>query len=144
MVILQKPIAGVSRLALARFTGRARRLLRLGPVQVLVTTDRRMQALNRRYRRSNKPTDVLSFPAVPLPGHNGAAGDIAISASIAARNARRYGHSPAAELKVLILHGALHLAGYDHEADSGRMARAEARLRRILRLPPALLARRRP
>jgi probable rRNA maturation factor len=149
VVILRKPVAGVSRLALARFTGRTRRLLGLGEVQVLVTTNKEMQDLNRRYRGKAKTTDVLSFPAAPLPqlrrrrGNGGAphAGDIAISAPIAAHNARCYGHSAAQEMKLLILHGLLHLAGYDHEADRGAMARAEARLRRALRLPRSLTAR---
>ena len=62
------------------------------------------------------------------------AGDLAISAEIAARNARRLGHSAADELKILILHGLLHLAGHDHETDGGEMARKEARLRRALGL----------
>ncbi|HYN15247.1 MAG TPA: rRNA maturation RNase YbeY, partial [Terriglobales bacterium] len=68
-------------------------------------------------------------------------GDIAISAEFGARNARRLGHSPADELKILILHGLLHLAGYDHETDGGAMARKEARLRRALGLPTALIER---
>jgi probable rRNA maturation factor len=92
--------------------------------------------LNRRFRRKDRATDVLSFA-----GQNGAAGDIAISAETAARNARRLGHSTAAELKVLILHGALHLAGYDHEHDRGQMARREQRLRRQFRLPTGLIER---
>ena len=90
--------------------------------------------LNRRFRRKNKPTDVLSFPRP-------SGGDIAISADIARENAARYGHSVAAELKILVLHGLLHLAGYDHESDNGRMARAEARLRSQLKLPASLIDR---
>jgi probable rRNA maturation factor len=69
------------------------------------------------------------------------AGDVAISADMAAQNARRFGHSPAEEVKVLALHGLLHLAGYDHESDSGTMARREARLREQLGLPVALIER---
>ena len=72
------------------------------------------------------------------------AGDLAISAEIAASNARRLGHSAGDELKILILHGLLHLAGYDHETDSGEMARKETRLRRLLGLPAALIERTTP
>jgi len=68
-------------------------------------------------------------------------GDIAISADIALENAGRYGHAAAEELKILVLHGMLHLAGYDHEADQGRMAKAEARLRAQLKLPASLIDR---
>jgi len=78
-------------------------------------------------------------------GKSGAlAGEIAISADIAAQNAARFGHSPAAEIKVLALHGILHLAGFDHERDNGQMARKEMRLRRLLRLPVALIERTQP
>ena len=96
-----------------------------------------MQALNRRFRRKNKPTDVLSFPsAVP-----GVAGDIAISLEIAADNAAQLGHSLETEVKILIVHGLLHLAGYDHESDSGEMAAKEAEIRRKLGLPVGLIER---
>lgn len=90
------------------------------------------------------PTDVLSFPAAADSGENekrGFAGEIAISADIAARNAALLGHSVGAEIKVLTLHGILHLAGMDHERDNGQMARKEATLRRALRLPVALTER---
>jgi probable rRNA maturation factor len=137
MVILRQSVQGVSASALQRFAGRARRAAGLsGRLDVLITTDRDLRALNRRFRRKDRATDVLSFA-----GQNGAAGDIAISAETAARNARRLGHSTAAELKVLILHGALHLAGYDHERDRGQMARREQRLRRQFRLPAGLIER---
>ncbi|HSA92704.1 MAG TPA: rRNA maturation RNase YbeY [Terriglobales bacterium] len=139
MVILRQSVRGVSASALQRFAGRARRAAGLsGRMDVLITTDRDLRALNRRFRRKDRATDVLSFA-----GQNGAAGDIAISAETAARNARRLGHSTAAELKVLILHGALHLAGYDHERDRGQMARREQRLRRQFRLPTGLIERER-
>lgn len=139
MVILRQSVQGVSASALRRFAGRARRAAGLsGRMDVLITTDRDLRALNRRFRRKDRATDVLSFA-----GQNGAAGDIAISAETAARNARRLGHSTAAELKVLILHGALHLAGYDHERDRGQMARREQRLRRQFRLPTGLIERER-
>ena len=109
---------------------------------MLLTTDRRMRLLNRDFRGKDQPTDVLSFPAAAgnADGHR-CSGDIAISTEIAARNARRYGHSIAQEVKLLILHGLLHLAGHDHERDGGRMARREQRLRREFRLPPVLTER---
>jgi probable rRNA maturation factor len=83
---------------------------------------------------------VLSFPALD-ESRNGFAGDIAISLEIATVNARRFGHAPAEEVKILALHGILHLAGYDHERDNGKMAVKEARLRRVLGLPQGLIER---
>ncbi len=138
MVILRHPIAGVSRTALERFAARTRRAARLrGQVNVLVTGDAEVRRLNRQFRHKDKPTDVLSFPGIDQE----LAGDIAISAATASRNARRLGHSTAEELKVLMLHGLLHLAGYDHEHDQGEMARKEERLRRELGLPVSLIER---
>jgi probable rRNA maturation factor len=118
--------------------------VRLGEgINVLVASSRKVQGLNRRFRGKNQPTDVLSFPAIGSGDSNGFAGDIAISADIATRNARRLGHAPAEEIKILILHGVLHLAGYDHEQDNGRMEREERRLRRSLALPTGLIERNR-
>ncbi len=135
MIIFEKPVDGVSPSALQRFAVRARALARLkGEVAILITSRRKVQALNRRFRRKDKPTDVLSFPGI----HGG---DIAICAEIARQNAKRLGHSVTDELKVLVLHGMLHLAGYDHETDSGEMEAAEARLRSRLKLPPSLIQR---
>ncbi len=113
--------------------------------RVLVTSSAAMRSLNRRFRRKNKPTDVLSFPA-PQAANAGKkfAGEIAISADIAARNALRLGHSLAAEIKILALHGVLHLAGFDHERDNGAMGRKETQLRRLLRLPTSLIEREQP
>ena len=138
MVILRQPVAGTSREALERFAGRARRAAGLrGEVNVLVTGDAELRRLNRRFRHKDEPTDVLSFAGLD----DSFVGDIAISAATASRNARRLGHSPAQELKVLLLHGVLHLAGYDHETDDGKMARKEQRLRRKLGLPLSLTER---
>jgi len=140
MIMFRRRVAGVTAAALDRFAARARRCTGLkGKANVLITGDAELRRLNRRFRHQDKPTDVLSFPSL-----NGAAGDIAISAAMAARNARRLGHSTADELKVLLLHGFLHLAGYDHETDDGEMARQEARLRRTLGLPAALTERTAP
>jgi probable rRNA maturation factor len=135
MVIFETAVKGVSAAEIQRFARQAQKLAKVsGEVDVLVSGNTRLRELNRRFRRKNKPTDVLSFPRP-------SGGDIAISAQIARENARRYGHGTAEELKVLVLHGMLHLAGYDHESDNGRMARAEARLRLHLRLPASLLDR---
>jgi probable rRNA maturation factor len=128
-------IPGVSAAQLQRFARRAQTLARVkGEVDILISSNTRLRDLNRRFRHKNKPTDVLSFPRP-------SGGDIAISAQIALDNAHRYGHSLANELKILVLHGMLHLAGYDHESDNGRMARAEARLRSQLKLPASLIDR---
>src|SRR5215470_2249556 len=141
MVILHKPVAGLNERSLERFVARAKRAAGLrGAVTVLVTTSTEVRSLNHRFRGKDKPTDVLSFPA-EMMWHGRFAGDVAISADIAAKNARRLGHSPAAEVKVLALHGLLHLAGYDHEADNGTMAKREGRLRKQLGLPVALIER---
>ena len=141
MVILRKRVAGLSETVLARFARRASHAARLrGAVNVLVTGSRELRALNSRFRGEDKPTDVLSFPPV-LGLADGFAGDVAISADIAAQNARRLGHSAAEEIKILVLHGVLHLAGYDHEHDHGEMARQEKRLRSFLNLPVVLIER---
>ncbi len=139
MVILRKRVSGLSEAMLSRFVTRASRAVRLrGTVNVLVTTSQELRALNRRFRKKDKTTDVLSFPPM---FEQGFAGDIAISADIAARNAKQLGHTAAAEVKILVLHGALHLAGYDHESDKGEMARVERRLRKTLALPLGLIER---
>src|SRR5205807_1224229 len=107
---------------------------------VLLTSNSELRALNSRFRGKDRPTDVLSFP--PLFGvGNAFAGDVAISAEMAAHNARLLGHSPAEEIKILALHGMLHLAGYDHERDHGEMAHTEERLRKALHLPVGLIDR---
>jgi probable rRNA maturation factor len=143
LVILQKRVAGLSDRSLARFVLRARRSAGLrGTVNVLVTTDSAVRALNREFRGKACATDVLSFPAASSSRNEAVfAGEIAISAEIASHNAARLGHSPAAEIKILTLHGILHLAGFDHERDNGQMARKEMALRRLLKLPVALIER---
>jgi probable rRNA maturation factor len=112
-----------------------------GTVTVVVTTDRRIRRLNRIWRGIDAATDVLSFPAGADPGPARHLGDLVISRETAARQARHEGHSLATELRVLALHGLLHLLGYDHERDSGRMARIERRLRRQGGLPAGLIER---
>lgn len=101
-----------------------------GAVAVAVVGDAQVRALNRRYRRKDYATDVLSFPAETGPAPLPHLGDIVIARGVARRQARAAGHSEATELRVLALHGLLHLLGYDHERDEGEMARVEKRLRR--------------
>jgi probable rRNA maturation factor len=135
MVILEKKVDGAAVAELDRFVRKAQSLTGFsGEVNVLITGNARVRELNRRFRRKNKPTDVLSFPRVE-------GGDIAISLDIARENAKQFGHSSTDELKVLVLHGMLHLVGYDHERDNGRMAAREARLRAQLKLPNSLIER---
>jgi len=104
-----------------------------GEVSVALVSDARVRALNRTYRGFDCATDVLSFPAaavVPIPGGSPSfLGDIAIAVGVATRQASAAGHSLATELRVLALHGLLHLVGYDHEQDDGEMATIETRLR---------------
>ena len=146
---------------LARFLLEAQRLVRLrGQVSVLLTTDKEIRRLNRTFRGKNKATDVLSFPsATPTlvsksrpgaPADLGTradvgvpdiAGDLAISVDTARKQAAGLGHALRVEIKVLMLHGVLHLAGYDHETDEGEMGRLEERLRAKLRLPHGLIER---
>jgi probable rRNA maturation factor len=141
LVIFQKRVPDLTELALDRFLARARRSAGLkGTVNVLLTSSAEMKSLNRRFRGKDKPTDVLSFPSEP-DAQKQFAGEIAISAEIASQNARALGHSPAEEVKILVLHGVLHLRGYDHECDNGQMARREKQLRVKLRLPLGLIER---
>jgi probable rRNA maturation factor len=138
VVLLEQDIDGVRTRALALFAGRARRALRLRrDICIFITSNEKSRELNRRHRRKNQPTDVLSFPSDAPES----AGDIAISAEIAAANARNLGHSVEIELKILILHGMLHLAGYDHETDDGEMLAREAALRSGFNLPVGLIER---
>lgn len=133
---------------LARFLREAQLAVKLrGEVTVLLTTDNEIRRLNRQFRGKNKATDVLSFPAfihASEIGRRGApevVGDIAISVDTAWKQAARLGHALAVEIKVLMLHGLLHLAGYDHETDDGQMALLEGRLRANFRLPQGVIER---
>jgi probable rRNA maturation factor len=131
---------------LARWLARVAPARARGEVAIALVSDARMRILNRSYRRRDYATDVLSFAGpgsppsrsarrrpgrTPDPGAR-ALGDIVIATGVAKRQAREAGHAHATELRVLALHGLLHLLGYDHEhrADRDRMARAEGRLRR--------------
>jgi probable rRNA maturation factor len=133
----------VRRRALATWLARVSPARARGVVSIALVSDRRMRALNREYRGQDMVTDVLSFPALsarpsalrrsshqlPATSHR-LLGDLAIASGVARRQARDGGHSLLTELKVLALHGLLHLLGYDHERDGGRMQRIEERLRR--------------
>jgi probable rRNA maturation factor len=128
-----------------------------GEVAIALVPDPHIRKLNRQYRGKDYATDVLSFPAedfrlkpeaTPPRGMASAfrrkiAGDIVIATGVAKRQAREAGHPYRTELRVLALHGFLHLLGYDHDHpdDHGRMARAEARLRRRGGLGTGLIAR---
>ena len=122
-----------------------------GAVTVALVSDARMRTLNRGFRGVDHATDVLSFPAgggrstgareAVRPDGPAELGDIAIATGIAARQARAAGHTVSTECRVLALHGLLHLLGFDHESDGGRMARTEARLRRVGKLREGLIER---
>lgn len=132
------PTTNTSAEALSRFATRVQKALRIrGEVNICITSNREMQALNRRFRNKNTATDVLSFRS-SAPG---VAGDIAISLQIAAAHADDLGHSLADEVKILILHGMLHLAGFDHENDDGEMHIRESVLRAKFGLPVGLIER---
>ncbi len=132
---------------LEEFFSRTRRMLHLSAdaLTVCFVTDSEIARWNRVYRGKNRPTDVLSFPAnAAAPGKRGTRrskrrapgylGDIAIAPAIALRNARLLRRPFDDEIRILILHGILHLMGYDHETDAGQMDRHERRLRRALGL----------
>lgn len=128
---------------LRRFAARAHRLAGLaGEVSLLLTDDARLKSLNREFRKKNKATDVLSFPAGE--GSAEIAGDLAISLDTALRQADERGHELFDEVRVLTLHGMLHLAGFDHETDCGEMATREAELGAKLKLPLGLIERTTP
>ena len=133
----------LSRSGLTSFLNRARVAVGLsGEVEVLLADDSTLRRLNKSFRGKNKATDVLSFPAPPpMQGQPAHAGDLAISLETAARQAAAFGHSLEDEVRILLLHGLLHLSGLDHETDNGEMAARESNLRRQLRLPNTLIER---
>ena len=136
MIVNRQRRVPVARRPLQEFQERVRRELGFpaGSVTIQLVSDTAMARLNEKFRNKQGPTDVLSFPA------NGArpsalaeyVGDIAISPETARRNARRFSRSLRLEMRILILHGMIHLAGYDHETDHGEMDRFERRLRKRL------------
>ena len=129
---------GVRAPGLARWLASVAPARARGAVTIAIVPDDRVRVLNRRYRRTNTATDVLSFPSEE-PGF---LGDIVIASGVARRQAESAGHPLQTEFRVLALHGLLHLLGYDHERDDGRMARLERRLRRKGGLREGLIERR--
>jgi probable rRNA maturation factor len=126
------------------FASRAKSAVGLhGEVSVFLATDATIRKLNREFRKIDKATDVLSFPVDEGHLHDAPkqAGDLAISLDRARKQAEEHGHTLQVEVKILLLHGLLHLAGYDHETDKGRMARKESALRKELDLPAGLIQR---
>ena len=111
-----------------------------GAVTIALVSDAAMRRLNRTYRHKDYATDVLSF-ATENPSRRRVQGDVVIALGVTARQARAMGHTEAIELRILALHGLLHLLGYDHETDQGEMRRTEDRLRRRAGLPAGLIAR---
>jgi probable rRNA maturation factor len=136
---------------LRRFAGALQKSVARGRAfDCLITNDAELRRLNREFRGKDAPTDVLSFPAAPpfsepRPSGSGRAskrlGDLAISLPRARAQAAAFGHDVGQELRILMLHGVLHLVGMDHETDAGRMARAEKRWRIRLGLPAGLIER---
>jgi probable rRNA maturation factor len=144
MITIEPPPSlkeNLSRSGLTSFLNRARLAVGLtGQVEVLLADDLTLRRLNKSFRGKNKPTDVLSFPT-PDEIAVTHAGDLAISLETAARQAATYGHSLRDEVRILLLHGLLHLSGLDHETDNGEMAAREATLRSKLKLSNTLIER---
>lgn len=100
-----------------------------GTVGIEVCGAKRSAALNGEYRKKDGPTDVLAFPDGEADETGRAhLGDLVLCAPVVAANAEALGHGADAELRRMVLHGLLHLAGYDHETDRGRMTRKERAL----------------
>ncbi len=138
-LLFHVPAHGLSRRALREFASGLKDRLAAGrPFCCLIASDDELRDLNRRFRKKDYTTDVLSFPPAEP---NGSLGQLAISWDRARAQAAEYGHSAAEEVRILMLHGVLHLTGLDHEKDRGEMARVETRWRKRLNLPPGLIAR---
>jgi len=138
-LVFRHPTRRVRRVPLREFLAQLERSIARGRTMVcLVTDDRELRTLNRRFRGKNSATDVLSFPSAETKE---CLGELAISLDRAREQAAEHGHSLDHELRILMLHGALHLAGFDHERDRGEMARAETRWRKKLGLPTGLIER---
>jgi probable rRNA maturation factor len=138
-VIFRRESADAPQRAVARFARKLQDEVAKGRAfDCLITGDAELRRLNLKFRGKDEATDVLSFPAAPPAAH---LGDLAISLQRARAQARAFGHSTEDEIRILMLHGVLHLTGLDHEADAGRMARAEKRWRARLGLPMSLIER---
>ena len=108
-------------------------------IELILTTDEEIKEINKQFRNKSKPTDVLSFPLVDMPGMP--LGSIIISIDTAKKEAKRFGHSIDDEIKLLFLHGLLHLLGYDHETDNGEMRAKEEEIIKKVNLPNSLIVR---
>ena len=137
-ILFRRPVADVRASALRAFARQLEARLAKGrPFECLITGNAEIRRLNREFRGKDEPTDVLSFPVAGPE----LLGSLAISLVRARAQASAFGHSTETEVRILMLHGLLHLLGYDHENDSGRMERAEKRWRDALRLPAGLIER---
>jgi len=142
IVLNQQKSARVDPRALETFARHVAKAVRLGPndFAVYLVGDRRIRMLNRRFRGKDRPTDVLSFPSAKEEGgwksqvadQTPRLGEIVISVPAALRQAQEEGHSLREEIRLLVIHGVLHLMGYNHETDGGEMRRKEYALRRRL------------
>lgn len=142
LVLFRGAPARLGRAAIRRFARTLRDDVAGGrPFLCLITNDRELRRLNAQFLGKDYATDVLSFPAIE---GDGSLGEIAISAGRAAGQAAEFGHAVEDEIRILMLHGVLHLTGMDHESDRGRMRRAESAWRRRLGLPAGLIERVRP
>ena len=142
-LVFRRAPRGIDRKGLRLVAERLERQLAGGrKFHCLLTGDRELRRLNRVFLGKDYPTDVLSFPEVDTAGPS--LGEIAISVTQAADQAREYGHSVEDEIAILMLHGVLHLLGMDHERDRGRMRRTEGEWRAKLGLPHGLIERARP
>ena len=139
LVLFRRVPFRLNRRALEEFAQQLRvRVTKGREFRCLITNDAELQRLNHQFLRKNYPTDVLSFPAAAGEDE---LGELAISADRAAEQACKIGHSVEEELRILMLHGVLHLTGMDHERDGGAMARAEIAWRKRFRLPAGLIER---
>jgi probable rRNA maturation factor len=145
-VIFRRVPADVPHRSIERFARKLQNLVAKGRAfDCLITGDAELRRLNRKFRAKDQATDVLSFPSgtgIPAGSYlRSYLGSIAISLQRARAQARDFGHSTEDEIRILMLHGILHLTGLDHETDAGRMARAERRWRARLGLPASLIER---
>jgi probable rRNA maturation factor len=140
-VTFRRAFADLRQRALERFARKLQQDVARGRAfDCLITGDSEMRRLNRAFRGKDESTDVLSFPAASN-WRASRLGDLAISAARARAQAKEFGHDAEDEVRVLMLHGVLHLMGFDHETDRGEMARAEKRWRTRLVLPDGLIER---
>ncbi len=144
-IVFRRRPADVRPQALESFARKLQAQVARGRVfDCVITGDAELRRLNREFRGEDHATDVLSFPAAQAGSRGGPPahlGDLAISVARAREQARRNGHSTEQEVRILMLHGLLHLMGMDHENDSGSMAQAERRWRERLGLPNGLIER---